>query len=146
MVYCFYIITQKTRDFSMRLPAQYWPIKARALIWLWYKLCYPRHYWKHTVLFRLTGVLFSLNYNNVLTAGHLVYLKLWPAATQKTSQSRIKFFMALISVIKLACATMRYFVLVCYTNLCKFCMETRNETRKAKSFGALKFRDAVKIG
>ena len=32
------------------------------------------------VFFSLTGVLFSLNYKNVLTAGQLVYFKLWPAA------------------------------------------------------------------
>ena len=32
------------------------------------------------VLFRSTGVIFSLNYKNVLTAGHLVYFKPWPAA------------------------------------------------------------------
>ena len=39
-----------------------------------------------------------------------------------------------------------YFVFVLYTNLCKFCKETRNETRKAKGIRALKFRDTVKIG
>ena len=31
-------------------------------------------------VFRLTGVLFSLNYKNVLTAGHLVYFKSRPSA------------------------------------------------------------------
>ena len=44
MVYCCYIIIQKTRDFSVYLLAQYptadWPIRARALIWLLYKAKY----------------------------------------------------------------------------------------------------------
>jgi len=37
------------------------------------------------VLFRLTGALFSLNYKNVLTAGQLLYLKPWPAASHLDS-------------------------------------------------------------
>ena len=44
MVYGFYMIIRKTRDFSVGLPAQQptgdWPIRARALIWLLYKLTY----------------------------------------------------------------------------------------------------------
>ena len=63
--------------------------------------CYPYHCWTLTVsslieelfglterLFRLTRVLFGLNYKNVLTAGHLVYLKLWPAAGQLNASNK----------------------------------------------------------
>ena len=76
MVYCFYMIIKKTRNFSVGLSAQWptadWPIRARALIWLWYKIISS---WLKLRLHTDANKAFFLLYNPVLFNSNRVVLE-----------------------------------------------------------------------